>query len=607
MALGPIGAFSFSLVYANRSEEGVSGVAEQIDRLHWLKSVLKPFWRSYLDVVLATLFINLVALAIPLFTMNVYDRILPNKAIASLWVLAIGVSLGLLFDFTLKSIRASIIDSAGRKADLKLSYLLFEKILNSSLKSRPMSTGEYANRVTQYEFVREFFTSNTISTLIDCTFVFIFVGAIYLIIGWIAIVPVVAFFIAAAIGYYAQIRIGQVMTASLNEGSMKQSLLFESISGLETIKLLSAEKPLLRRWQQLSRNASHTSEDIKEISAWAANCTGFIQQLVTVVIVVAGVYEFAEGHVTSGAIVASSMLAGRAVGPLAQLALTLSRFRQAIMSLRILEGIMEQEEDRPNTSGFVSRTITSGAVAFQGAEFTYPGTDNKVVNSLSVSIRPGERVGVIGRIGSGKTTMGRLLSGLYPVDKGRILIDGVDIRQYHPAAVREAVAFVSQNSELFSGTVKENLLMAAPEASDEEIIAAARIAGVDGFVSRHPKGYDMPVGERGSLLSGGQRHSLAIARVLLRKPKVVFLDEPSGSMDMASEKELIDRLSTNFPAGVTLIISTHRYSMLSLVDRLLVLEEGRLVADGPKDRVIDQLKGQAPPQAQPQPPVRARV
>jgi ATP-binding cassette, subfamily C, bacterial LapB len=583
-------AYSFSAVYVNSGEDGVTGKAENVDQVHWLRAILTPFWRSYLDVALATFLINVLALAAPLFTMNVYDRVLPNKAVATLWVLALGVTLGIVFDFILKTIRSSIIDFAGRKADIKLSYKLYEKILNTSLKSRPMSTGEYANRVSQYEFVREFFTSSTISVAIDCVFVFMFVFVIYIIIGWIAIVPLAAFFLVAAVGYYAQIQIGRVMGAALNEASQKQSLLVESISAIETIKLLNAEATLLRRWHSLAKNASHTSEKIKAISSWAANITQFVQQLVTVLIILAGAYEFAAGNITSGAIIATTMLAGRAVGPLGQLALTIARMRQAMLSLRILDQIMSQEEDRPTTVGFVNRTISSGSLSFKNVAFAYPGSDYNVLHDVSFHVRSGEKVGIIGRIGSGKTTMGRLLSGVYGTTAGRILIDGVDIRQYHPAAVRGAVAFVSQSSDLFSGTVKENLLMAAPTATDDELVAAARIAGVDSFVSRHPRGYDMPVGERGCLLSGGQRQAVAIARIMLRKPSIVFLDEPSGSMDMASEKELIDKLLAHFPKDVTLLCSTHRYSMLALVDRLIVIDQGRIVSDGPKNMVIEGLR-----------------
>ena len=522
--------------------------------------------------------------------MNVYDRILPNEAISTLWVLAIGVGMAILFDLLLKTARAALIDHAGRKADLRISYLLFEKVLNTSLAARPQSTGEYANRVTQYEFVREFFTSNTISVFIDTAFVVVFLLVIYAIAGWLAIIPAIAFIISIVVGLVAQRRIGKYVAASMNEASQRQSLLVESISTVETIKSLQAEPYLLRKWREHSKNAANTSEQIKRLSAATANIMQFVQQLVTVALVVAGAYAFSEGQVSTGAIIASVMLAGRAVAPLGQIAITLSRFRQAMLSLKMLNSIMEQPEDRPDTVGFVNRPIRSGAMTFKNVGFVYPGSETEVLSGLNFSVKPGERIGVIGRIGSGKTTLGRLIGRLFLPTSGELLIDGIDVRQYHPSEVRAAVGIVAQAGDLFSGTVKENLLMARPDATDEEIIDAAKAAGVDEFVSRHPRGYDMNVGERGTNLSGGQRQMVAIARLLLTKPKIVFMDEPSGSMDLASERQLIKQLKQAFDETTTLIISTHRYSMLEIVERLVVVEQGRIVADGPKEQVIRALQ-----------------
>ncbi|OHV78791.1 type I secretion system permease/ATPase [Ensifer sp. LCM 4579] len=583
-------AVSFSATYLNTTAVPGVGEARDIDRRHWLTATVKPFWQAYAQVALAAFFINVLALATPLFTMNVYDRILPNKAISTLWVLALGIGVAILFDFLLKTVRAALIDFAGRKADLKLSYLLFEKILHATLASRPQSTGEYANRVMQFEFVREFFTSNTVSTLIDSLFAFVFIAAVYAIAGWLALIPAIAFVCSVLIGYVAQRKIGNRVAAASNESAQRQAMLVETISAIETVKTLHSEKLLLRRWNELGKHSSNTSEQIKHISSWASHATQFVQQLVTVCIVVSGAYEFTLGNISTGAIIGASMLAGRAVAPLGQIALTLARLRQALLSLRILNSVMEQPEDRPNTVGFVNRDIRDGSITLANVDFAYPGSDHKVIHGMNVSIKAGERVGIIGRIGSGKTTIGRLLAGLYAPSGGRILLDGVDIRQFHPSVVRSAVSFVSQSSDLFSGTVKDNLLMANPTASDEDMVKAAKLAGVDEFVSYHPRGYDMPVGERGSQLSGGQRQAVAIARLLLRKPKIVFLDEPSGAMDLASERDLINRLSTVFGGDVTVLISTHRHSMLHLVDRLLVLDQGRIVADGPKSQVIEQLQ-----------------
>jgi ATP-binding cassette subfamily C protein LapB len=287
------------------------------------------------------------------------------------------------------------------------------------------------------------------------------------------------------------------------------------------------------------------------------------------------------------------MLSSRTVSPLGQLAMTLARLRQAILSLRILNKIMEQEEDRPSSVGFVNRTVATANVSFQNVNFTYPGSDQQVLNGLTFSVRQGERVGIIGRIGSGKTTIGRLIGSLYPADSGRVLLDGIDIRQYHPAEVRKAVAVAGQAADLFSGTVKENLLIGRPDATDEELLEVARLTGVDAFVSRHPRGFDKPVGERGSQLSGGQKQAMTIARLLLSRPRIVYLDEPSGAMDLASERLLIENLRKSFEDNVTVIISTHRYSMLELVDRLIVIDQGRVVADGPKKQVIEALQRNA--------------
>ncbi|MFZ2101459.1 MAG: type I secretion system permease/ATPase [Oricola sp.] len=586
-------AYSFSVVYLNSSDRQELGGSRDIEHGHWLFGPMKQFWRGYLYIALAAMFINVLGLTSPIFTMNVYDRVLPNKAESSLLALAAGVGLAMLFDLLLKTARAEIIDKTGRSMDLKISYSLFDKVLHTSLAAQPPSTGEYANRVSQFEFVREFFTSNTIATAIDAFFVFIFLGVIYLISGWLFLIPLTAFFIAIAVGLVTQFRIGKRVARAANEAAQRQSLLVETISTMETVKSLRAEAPLIRKWVELTKNSSATSEEIKQLSSRAANFTQFIQQAVSILIVIAGAYQFAEGKMSTGAIIAAVMLSGRTVSPLSQIALTLARMRQAALSLRVLDGIMNQQEDRPNTVGFVNRPVIDGSFSFQNVSFQYPGSDAMVLRNVSFSVNGGERIGVIGKIGSGKTTLGRLLTSLYSAQEGRVLINGVDIRQYHPAEIRSAIALASQSVDLFSGTLKENLQMANPDATDEEIVAAARKTGVDDFAAQHPRGYDLAVGERGNNLSGGQKQAVAVTRLLLCNPKIVFLDEPSGAMDMATEKQLIGSLARSFGPDTTLVISTHRYSLLELVDRLIVLDRGTIVADGPKEKVLAALAARA--------------
>lgn len=586
-------AYVFSVIYLNSAERQELGGSRDIERGHWLFGPMRHFWRGYLYVAMAALFINLLGLASPIFIMNVYDRVLPNKATSSLLALAAGVGLALLFDFLLKMARSAIIDQTGRAMDLKISYSLFDKVLHTSMAAAPASTGEYANRVSQFEFVREFFTSNTIATLIDAVFVFVFLGVIYLISGWLFLIPLAAFFIALTNGLVAQYRIGRRVARAANETAQRQSLLVETIATMETVKSLRAEAPLIRRWIELTKNSSQTSEEIKQMSSSAANFMQFVAQSVSIFIVIAGAYEFSQGNISTGAIIATVMLSGRTVSPLSQISMTLARMRQALLSLRILDGIMKQQEDRPNTVGFVNRPVVDGSFAFQDVTFRYPGSDADVLRGMSFSVKTGERIGVIGKIGSGKTTLGRLLCHLYEAQEGRVLVNGVDIRQYHPAEIRTAVAYAGQSVDLFSGTLKENLQLARADATDEEIVEAARKTGVDDFAAQHPRGYDLAVGERGSNLSGGQKQAVAITRLLLRKPKIVFLDEPSGAMDMATEKQLIGSLARSFGPDVTLIISTHRYSLLDLVDRLIVLDRGTIVADGPKEKVLAALAARA--------------
>ncbi|MEM8837493.1 MAG: type I secretion system permease/ATPase [Pseudomonadota bacterium] len=584
--------YSFSRPYRNDDERAQFDGQRDIKKSHWLFGSLAKHWSAYAYVALATLFINLIGLVTPLFIMNVYDRILPNKATASLLALAIGVVIALIFDLLLKLARARLIDQTGRTADQRISTLIFEKILNTTLAARPASTGDHANRVSQFEFLREFFSSTTVTTFIDSIFVLLFLVVIYYVAGWLFVIPLAAFLITLAIGLVAQYRIGRKVAQAANESAERQSLLVETISTMETVKTLMAERPLLDRWKELSKNASKTTLDLKQLSSGATNWTQYVQQMVAVLMVVFGVYEFAEGRLSAGAIIAVVMLSGRTVAPLSQIALTLAKVRQARLSLKIIDQIMAQPEDRPKSAGFVSRDISDGSLTFSKVGFRYPGTDQAVLNELSFAIKPGERVGIIGKIGSGKTTVGRLLSGLYQAEEGSVLIDGIDIRQYHPATVRSAVAFANQSTDLFSGTVKDKLKIGNPLASDADIVRVAGLTGVDDFASRHPRGFDMPVGERGTNLSGGQRQAVAIARLLLSDPKIVFLDEPSGAMDLASERHLMKTLAKAFDQDVTVVISTHRYSLLELVDRLIVLDRGRVVADGPKGQVLEALNTQ---------------
>lgn len=553
---------------------------------HWFWGTVRGYWRNYASIVLAAAFINILALATPLFIMNVYDRVLPNKALATLWVLALGLILALVFDLLLKSARALVIDRVGRRVDIRLSSALFSKILNTRLSHRPTTTGSFANRIGEYELIREFFTSNTVALITDLFFVVLFLIVIHHLVSWVVLIPIIGVVLVVIAGFIIQYLMGRCIAAAREDAALRHSLLVESVAALETVKSMRAEGYLLRKWENLVRHGSYTQQQIKSLSSAGINFSGFVQQMISVWIVIGGAYLFDEGTITTGAIIATVMLANRTVAPLGQLAMTMVRARHAFLAIKGLNEIMGQPDETTSALNFVNRPVEHGRIEFRKVEFAYPGNDRKVLDGVSLKIEPGEKVGIIGRIGSGKTTLGRLIAAFYYPSAGEILIDGIDIRQYHPHEIRKAIALVVQDGDLFHGSLKENIVMAAPEATDEEILKAARLSGVEEFVSQHPMGFDMPVGERGSFLSGGQRQAVALTRALVNKAKVLFLDEPSSSMDISTERMIIQRLQEAIQAHHTIIISTHRHSILSLVDRLIVIDQGRIVADGRKQDVL---------------------
>ncbi len=560
---------------------------------NWFWSAVTPLWPNYLQVLIAAALINILALASPLFIMNVYDRVLPNKAIPTLWVLAIGIAIAISFDFILKMLRNSLIGNAGRRADIILASRLFAHVLNLDLSQRPMKTGEFANQLRDFENVREFFTSNTVVVLTDFIFIWLFIFIIYQIAGVVAVAPAFAVLLVLIAGGLLQIPLHKAVRNAQSEATHRHSILIEALTGLETIKTSRAESQFQRKWEQFVGQNAKTTEKLRSISAIGINFTSFAQQFVTVGVVIIGVYLFDQGEVSSGAIIASVILAGRAVGPLGQIAGTIGRSQQAFHSLGVLNQIMSVSGEDEGQQRHIDLAISKGSVEYDKVDFSYPDAEAPALKNLSLKIEPGERVGIIGRIGSGKTTLGRLISRLYVPSEGSLLLDGVDVRQYHSSDIRRRVAFISQDSSLFHGSVRDNIALGAPYVTDDLVIRAADLAGVSDFVRLHPQGFNMPVGEAGRYLSSGQRQSIALARAFLSDPLILFLDEPSGSMDMASERALIERLAKAFRPDQTVILTTHRTAMLALVTRLVVLENGSVIADGPRDSVLKMLRKKA--------------
>jgi len=555
----------------------------------WFWGVLKKNTRIYQEVMLASVMINLFALASSLFIMNVYDRVVPNAAYETLWVLAIGVTTVFVFDFVLKNLRAHFLDIAGRKSDVKISAQLFEQIMGMTMAARPASAGVLASNMREFEGLRDFFTSATMAAIVDLPFALIFIILIAVLGGPIAFIPGVAMPIVFIMGWILQKPLQKVIRQSMNESALKNALLFETISGLETIKVQAAEGHTQRKWEELTEKSSRTAVKSRRISAFALNFAVFIQQFVSVVVVIAGVYLIADASISMGGLIACVILTGRAMAPLAQVAGLLTRYNQSREALHQLDELMKKPVERPADKHFISKPDVKGLVEFKDVVFHYPEQSIPALNGISFAIEPGARIGVIGAVGSGKTTIERLLLNLYQPDSGSVQLDSTDVRQIDPGDLRRSVGAVQQSPQLFFGSVRENITMGHETAPDSAVLRAAELAGVMEFLRDSQHGLDTQVGERGEALSGGQRQSVAIARALLYDPRVLVLDEPTASMDPASENRLRQRLHKLCEDKTTILI-THKGSMLTLVDKLILIDRGRLVAFGPKDEVIAKLQ-----------------
>jgi len=574
--------------------------AGDLPRDHWFWSVVRRFWSNYGHVALAAFIINTLALASPLFVMNVYDRVVPNGAISSLAALAIGLTIAIMFDFVLRTVRSRIIDMTGKKIDVVLAANIFEHVQAVKLAQRPASVGILANQMRDFDSVREFFTSGTVVSATDLLFALIFIAVLFMIAGPLAWIPLSILPVMIIIGLVIQRPLNRATRRLQAESAARHGVLVEALAGMETVRAIGAEPRMQTAWERSIAATARSSEDVHFWASMALTAASSAQQINYLLMVVVGVFLVIDGTITVGALVASSMLAGRVLSPISGIATVITRAAQTVVSLKAIDRIMGLERERPANRAYVARRIEQGAISFDNVTFKYPKGAENALEGVSFKIAGGERVGIIGRVGSGKTTVGRLMVGFYDPDEGRVLVDGIDLRQYDPADLRTGIGFVLQDTDLFYGKLRDNITFGRPAASDEEVVAAARLSGVEAFIAGHPLGYEMPIAEGGSSLSGGQKQAIGLARVLIRKPKVVFLDEPTAHFDVRSEADFLERLKALAQQNLTVIISTHRLSLLTFVDRLLLFEKGKLVADGPRDKVLALLQGG--PRRAPEPP-----
>lgn len=556
---------------------------------HWFWSVIAENRALYRDVMLAAFLANLFALGLPLFVRIVYDRVIPNNAIDTLWVLTIGVSLMLIGDMVLRTMRGYFIDLASSRADVRLSAHIMERVLGTRMEQRSSSAGSLAANLRGFESVRDFIGSATVVAFVDLPFALLFYGVIAWIAWEMAVPPAVGGIIILLYALAVQGRMHELAQLAYRAGGQRNATLVESLVGFETIKAIGAESLVQRKWEQSAAFLSRIGAKLRFLSTSANNGSNFIQQAATMFIVVVGVYLLSLNQLTTGGLIACMMLATRAMAPISHVASLLVQYQTAATALAGLNETMKREVERPDDAAFISRGNLQGAIEFREVSFTYPNQQVPSLRNVSLTIRPGEHVAILGRIGSGKSTLQKLILGLYRPSEGAVLIDGIDLRQLDPAELRRQVGYVPQDVTLFYGTLRENIAMGAPFADDSAIVRATEIAGLHGFVNRHPKGFDMLVGERGESLSGGQRQSIAIARAVVNEPPILLLDEPTASMDHSSE-ETIKRSLKRFAQGRTMVLVSHRTSLLDLVDRIVVMDNGCVVADGPTEQVVTALR-----------------
>lgn len=556
---------------------------------HWFWGAVAEQLPLYRDVILAALLINVFALALPLFSMNVYDRVVPNFAVETLWTLAIGVGILLVADYVLRVMRGYFVDLASSRIDVKLSTLIMERVLGMRMAERPPSVGAYAATLRSFESVRDFIASATVTAVVDLPFAVLFLAVVAWISWPLVLAPLAGVALVLAYGWLVQGRMHKLSETSFRAAGMRNATLVEALTGMETIKAHGAERVMQGRLEETTLFLSRVNAQMRLLSSTVSNGVMSLQQAVNVVMVIAGVYLIHEGMLTMGGLIASTMLAGRAMGPLAQVIGLLIQYHTAKSSLTALESTMNAHPERQGAQNFQSRPQLDGDIEFHNVRFAYPGREEPTLRGLNLRIRAGEKVAILGRVGSGKTTLQRLVLGLYTPAEGSVRIDGIDLRQLDPADLRRNVGYVAQDPLLFYGTLRDNIAVAAPFADDAAVMAAAQVGGLGPFVNSHPQGMGMVIGERGESVSGGQRQGIAIARAALLAPRILLLDEPTAAMDSQSELQFKERLRA-FAQDKTMVLVTHRSTLLDLATRVIVVDEGRVVADGPREQVMNDLR-----------------
>ena len=560
----------------------------------WFWGTLWQFRKFYVESMVATVLANILTLATIFFTMNVYNRVVPTSAYASLWTLAIGTCIAIIFEFLMRWLKARLVDLGGKKADLAINAALLREILTIRLEHRPSSIGVFASSMRDFDALRDFFSSASLVLLADLPFIFMFLGLVWLIGGPIVMIPAIAIPILLLIGIISQPALNKAIRQNLKEAGDRQSVLVESVLNLESLKAHNEQSYLQKRWELANLASAESYKSSRGITNLITGITAMVQQLTTVGLVVAGVYQIHDNVLTLGGLIACVMLTGRAIAPLSSIMSLAARYQQAVSALEILEGLMKRPRDQDNNMQYIVPEGLKGALQTKDLEFAYPGSQAQpVMKRISLDIQPGERVALVGTVGCGKSTLLRLMAGLYTPLSGSVLVDQVDLRQIDPTAFRNQIGYVGQDTQLFMGTLRQNMTLSSKTITDQQILDALKMLGLYELVSNHPRGLDMHLTEAGGGLSGGQRQLLSIARMMLRNPVYVFMDEPTSHMDAQTEVRII-KILQKWCKGRTVILSSHRTQLLSIVDRVVMIDRGSIFLNTDRDDFLSRMSGRKP-------------
>lgn len=559
----------------------------------WFFHAIRKRKAVFIESVFATASMSVLALTGSFYTMQVYDRVIPSQGYSTLYVLTAGVFVGLLLELLMKQLRATIVDKGCKAIDQELSGVFFGRVLDIRMDARPKSVGTFAGQIRNFEMVRNFMTSSTLFILADAPFVFFFVFVIFAVAGWLAVIPLAFLPLSIGVGLYAKWKISRYAGEQLDNANKKSGLLIETIDGIEAIKAVGGEWKMLGRWNSITEELSEKELMIRSTTMMAANLTQSMQQICYVMMIAVGAYSVTQGLITQGALIACSIISNRALGPIGQISGIIVQWQHAKEALKGLDQIMALESDRNPDAELIIPDICRGSLSLDAASFNY-AEDLVALNPSSIALKPGERVAVIGPVGSGKSTFIKLLSGLYKPTEGRCFLDGVDMVHLAPEFVREHLGYLTQDVRLFHGTLKDNLVMGLPAPTDSQVLDAATITGLHLLIKTHPKGLALPITEGGRGLSGGQRQLVGLTRLLIAKPKILLLDEPTASMDNELEAHVMRGIFANMGHESSIVLATHKMGLLNLVDRIIVMSQGKVVADGPRDQILQKMFAKKP-------------